>query len=117
MEAQISYKMFFTNLRAMTALVSSVFAMIFMLFYEPVLTIYLQKEYNLSNEYFGMIIFIDKIIGYVLALGCFSYAFCSPLVGMLCAKVPRRYITMSAFIYCGLGMFVLGPSQLFNITP
>lgn len=117
MEAQISYKMFFTNLRAMTAIVSSIFAMIFMMFYEPVLTIYLRDQYQLSNKYFGMIIFIDNIIGYVLALGCFSYALCSPFVGMLCAKVPRRYVTLSAFIYCGCGMFVLGPSQLFNITP
>lgn len=52
--AQINYKMFFTNMRAMTAIVSSMFAMIFMLFYEPVLTTYLGEQYHLSDEYFGM---------------------------------------------------------------
>lgn len=41
MMAQITYKIFFTNLRAMTAIVSSMFAMIFMLFYEPVFTNYI----------------------------------------------------------------------------
>lgn len=117
MEAQINYKMFFTNLRAMTAIVSSVFAMIFMLFYEPVLTTYLSSEYHLSDKYFGMKFFPDNIIGYVLALGCFAYAISSPLVGMLCSKVPRRYITLSAFIFCGCSMFVFGPSQLFDIPP
>lgn len=46
---QINYKMFFTNMRAMTAIVSSMFAMIFMLFYEPVLTTYLDSQYHLSD--------------------------------------------------------------------
>lgn len=40
MMAQVTYKIFFTNMRAMTAIVSSMFAMIFMLFYEPVFTKY-----------------------------------------------------------------------------
>ena len=74
---QVTYRMFFTNLRAMTAIVSSMFAMIFMLFYEPVLTNYLHDSYGLDKAYFG----------YILAIGCFTYAFASPFVGMLCAKV------------------------------
>ena len=41
LEAQVTYKLFFTNMRAMTAIISSMFAMIFMLFYEPVLSTYL----------------------------------------------------------------------------
>ena len=43
MQAQVTYKIFFTNLRAMTAIVSSMFAMIFMLFYEPIFTPYIEK--------------------------------------------------------------------------
>jgi predicted PurR-regulated permease PerM len=42
-EQQVTYKLFFTNMRAMTAIISSMFAMIFMLFYEPVLSTYLQN--------------------------------------------------------------------------
>lgn len=41
MIAQVTYKIFFTNVRAMTAIISSMFAMIFMLFYEPVFTEYI----------------------------------------------------------------------------
>ena len=40
--------MFFTNMRAMTAIVSSMFAMVFMLFYEPVLTKYLNESFKLD---------------------------------------------------------------------
>lgn len=43
MIAQVTYKIFFTNVRAMTAIISSMFAMIFMLFYEPVYTNYIAK--------------------------------------------------------------------------
>ena len=43
MQAQVTYKIFFTNLRAMTAIVSLMFAMIFMLFYEPIFTPYIEK--------------------------------------------------------------------------
>lgn len=42
MQAQVTFKIFFTNLRAMTAIVSSMFAMIFMLFYEPIFTPYIE---------------------------------------------------------------------------
>lgn len=41
MMAQVTFKIFFTNLRAMTAIVASMFAMIFMLFYEPLFTPYI----------------------------------------------------------------------------
>ncbi len=52
-EAQVTYKMFFTNMRAMTAIISSMFAMIFMLFYEPVLSKYLQTAYDVSENVVG----------------------------------------------------------------
>ena len=41
MQAQVTYSLFFTNVRAMTAIISAMFAMIFMLFYEPVFTAYI----------------------------------------------------------------------------
>jgi len=50
MMAQITYKLFFTNLRAMTAIISSMFAMIFMLFYEPVFTKYIAKDQKWVDE-------------------------------------------------------------------
>lgn len=72
--AQVTFKIFFTNLRAMTAVVSAMFSMIFMLFYEPIYTPYMEAAYKLTVAE----------AGYTLAIGCFTFAVGSPLVGMLC---------------------------------
>jgi len=105
MIAQVTYGIFFKNLRAMTAIVSSMFAMVFMLFYEPVFTKYIALDRGWMDE---------KKVGYVLAIGCFTYAFGSPLVGLLCSKLQRRYITCMAFIFCSISLFLLGPSYLLD---
>lgn len=105
--AQVTFKIFFTNLRAMTAIISAMFAMIFMLFYEPIFTPYLVNAYG----------FDSKKVGYTLAIGCFTYATASPLVGMLCAKIERKYITLMAFFFCGTSLLMFGPSMLLGIKP
>ena len=83
------------------------FAMIFMLFYEPLFTPYLEKAYKFPK---------DKV-GYTLAIGCFTYAVASPLVGMLCAKMERKYITLMAFFFCGTSLLMFGPSLALGIKP
>ncbi len=76
MQAQVTFKIFLTNMRAMTAIVAAMFAMIFMLFYEPIFAPYIKLQYHMEED----------DIGYLLAIGCFTYAFGSPLVGVLCSK-------------------------------
>ena len=44
MIAQVTYSIFFRNMRAMTAIISSMFARVFMLFYEPVFTKYIALD-------------------------------------------------------------------------
>lgn len=105
MIAQVNYKVFFTNLRAMTAVAAAVFAMIFMLFYEPVLTRYLATTRKWVNE---------DAVGLLLAVGALTYAFSSPLVGYLCTITKRRYITCFSFINCAIALFLLGPSHTLN---
>ena len=78
----ITFKIFFTNKRAMLAIVASIFAMIFMLFFDSILSLRL-VALNLNPDY----------IGYVFALGAFLYALSAPFVGMLCRIIPRRYVT------------------------
>jgi MFS family permease len=107
MMAQVTFKIFFTNLRAMTAIVSAMFAMIFMLFYEPVFTPYIVAQGWIAEEK----------VGYTLAIGCFTYAVGSPLVGLLCSKMQRKYITLMAFFLCGASLFVFGPSPSFGFNP
>lgn len=117
-EAQVTYKMFFTNMRAMTAIISSMFAMIFMLFYEPVLSKYLQTAYDVSENVVGKLYSFRLIrLGYYFSIGCFTYALASPFVGIMCAKIPRRYVTLSAFLMVSISMFLLGPSEVLNFTP
>lgn len=105
LEAQVNYRIFFTNMRAMTAIVSSMFAMVFMLFYEPVLSKYLVDDYDVS----------ENVVGYLFSIGCFTYAFASPIVGILCSKIPRRYVTLFAFLMVTVSMFLLGPSIALHI--
>jgi MFS family permease len=47
-----------------------------------------------------------------LAIGCFTYAFGSPLVGVLCSKIQRKYITCIAFILCSVSLLLTGPSSM-----
>ena len=50
MMAQVTYKIFFTNVRAMTAIISSMFAMSFMLFYEPIFGNYIAVDQKWVHE-------------------------------------------------------------------
>ncbi len=102
MQAKITYKIFFTNMRAMTAVVAAMFAMIFMLFYEPIFAPYVKEAFD----------FPENKIGYLLAIACFTYALGSPLVGILCSKVQRKYITCFSFFLTSASLFLTGPSLL-----
>jgi MFS family permease len=108
LQAQVTFKIFLTNIRAMTAVVSAMFAMIFMLFYEPIFAPYVNAAYGVK----------ETSVGFCLAIGCFTYAFGSPLVGVLCTKVERKYITCCAFIFCSISLLMTGPSRMIlGITP
>ena len=47
-----------------------------------------------------------------MAVGCFTYAFGSPLVGLLCTKIQRKYVTCFAFILCSVSLLIMGPSSM-----
>ena len=61
----------------MIAAVSSVFAMIFMLFFDSILANRLLNKFQIPVHESG----------YIFALGAFAYAVSSPFVGMLCKVV------------------------------
>lgn len=81
MMKDVSYTMFLTNRRAMFAVISAVFAMMFMLFYDSILSV--------RMESMGV---ADTNIGFMFALDPFFYALSSPFVGDLCKKFGSRYI-------------------------
>jgi len=87
LEHPITYGTFLRNRRAMVAAISTSFAMLLLLFYEPLLADRLKEQpFDLSG---------DKAvyIGGVFALGAFFYGFSSPFVGFLAKMIPRRYVT------------------------
>ena len=89
--------MFLTNKRAMVSAVSSIFAMVFMLFMD---TIY--SNYLIS---FGV---SEKNIGYFFALSCLVYSIFSPLVGMLCNYIAKPYLTQFAFVMSFFSLILFG---------
>jgi len=107
-ETQVTFMMFFTNGPACIAIISSWFAMIFMLFYEPVFIPYVEEQYGLKED----------IVGLVLALGCLSYAVGCPVVAVISKKMPRKYLTGFSFIFIAGSLILAGPSYwLLGIKP
>ena len=67
----------------MIAALASMFAMIFMLFFDSILSERLKTKFGIG----------ENESGYIFALGAFCFAFSSPFVGMLCKVIPRKYVT------------------------
>jgi predicted MFS family arabinose efflux permease len=75
--------MFLFNMRAMISVISAGLAMVFMLFFNAILSEHLNDSYKLEPDQ----------CGYIMALGALFYAVASPLVGIVFHGVPRRYVT------------------------
>jgi MFS family permease len=85
------------------AALSATCAMVFMLFFDSILSLRLEEMGVPEND-----------IGYVFAIGCFTYALSSPVVGYLCKKFPGRVVTQFSFICAAISLFLLGPSELLH---
>lgn len=85
----------------MMASVSSIFAMIFMLFMDTIFSNYL-LSIHVSEDY----------IGYIFAIPCGIYSVCSPLVGKLCQYVDKIYLTQFAFLLSFVALILFGPSEV-----
>jgi MFS family permease len=70
------------NPRAMMASISSIFAMIFMLFTDTIFSNY-AISIGVSDQY----------IGYIFAMPCLVYTICAPMVGILCKYIRKMYLT------------------------
>jgi predicted MFS family arabinose efflux permease len=56
----------------------------------------------------------ENYIGYIFALGAFTYAIASGLVGILFKNVNRKYITLLAFIIAIVALLLFGPSLILH---
>lgn len=93
-----------TNPRAMMATISSVIAMILMIFFITILSDHL-IEIGVQEMY----------IGYVLALNCAMYAAFSPIVGYLCIYIKKIFLTQVSFLLCCGSLILMGPSEFLNL--
>ena len=101
---KITFWTIITNRRAMMCAVSSIFAMIFMLFMDTILSNYLIDEMKVDENY----------VGYFFALPCLIYTISCPIVGYATKFVPRLYLNQLAFLICFVGMLMFGPSKVFG---
>jgi hypothetical protein len=79
---KLTFKIFFTNKRAIMSSISAMLAMLFMLYYIAIYSNYLLSV-NVSDDY----------IGYFFALGCGVYSISAPMVGYLCKFIAKVYLT------------------------
>lgn len=100
----LNFWLLLKNRRAMMASVSSIFAMIFMLFTDTIFTNY-ALSVGVSEDY----------IGFVFAMPCLVYTISAPLVGLLCKRIRRMYLTQVAFLLSFVGLVLLGPSEVFGL--
>lgn len=111
--SEVTYLMFLKNRRAMMALVSGIFAMIFMLFFDGILTMHLISEMDVGENSAGKKAIIELIcIGYFFGLICATYALSSPFVSVLTTLFPRKWLTFFAFLLASVALLMFGPSQL-----
>ena len=96
----VTYMMFLRNRRAMMAVVSAIFAMMFMLFFDGILTMHLINDMEIS----------ENSAGYFFGLICATYALSSPFVGCLTSFFPRRWLTFGAFLIASVALLMFGPS-------
>lgn len=93
--------MFFTNRRALFAAMSSGFAMLFMLFFDGILSI---RLVDMGME--------EKYVGYIFSISCFCSTAMAPFAGLLCKYVNKRLITFISFIVSSIALLFFGPSEL-----
>lgn len=82
-DRKVTLKMMMKNQRVVMACVSSIIAMIIMLFYD---TIYADRllEIDVSKNLVGKFLYINnEFTGYIMALACLSYTISTPIVGWL----------------------------------
>ena len=98
---EVNFKMFLTNKRAVIASITSIFAMIAMLFMD---TIYANYLISVGVP--------ETNIGYFFALCCLVYSICAPFVGWLCKYIPKIYLTQFSFLIAFVSLILFGPSEV-----
>lgn len=87
------------------SVISAMLAMIFMMYFNAILSPHLKEVYHIS----------DSNVGFVLAVGAFTYAGASPLVTIVFKNTERRYVSLIAFTMATFSLLVFGPSEMLRL--
>jgi MFS family permease len=99
---RVTYWHMLKNRRVCLAVVSALVGMIFMFFFDSILSEHLEKDMHFNPDYNG----------FFFALLCLSYGLSALLVSWLSVRLHRRYLTLISFLLTSLALFCFGPSPL-----
>lgn len=100
---RITYKEMLMDRRVMFALMSACVAMIFMFFFDSILSDHIVKDLSMETD-----------IGYFFGLICLAYAISAPIVTLLCRYIKRRYVSLFSYLIATAGLLCFGPSKMLN---
>lgn len=99
---KITNLLFFKHKRSAFCLIACSMCMIFLLFFESILSTELDSVYHLKAD----------VSAYIFAIPCFFYAVSSLVVSSLTKCMPRRFLVFLAFVINVIALLMFGPSAL-----
>jgi MFS family permease len=99
---RVTYWHMLKNRRVCLAVVSALVGMIFMFYFDSIVSEHLEKDMHFNPDYNG----------FFFALLCLSYGVSAFFVNWLSKKLKRRYLTLCSFLLTSLALFCFGPSPL-----
>lgn len=96
----VTYIMFLKNRKAMMSIASAMFAMMFMLFFDGILTMHLISDLDVG----------ENSAGYFFGLICATYALSSPFVAVFLTFISRQWLSFISFGVAAGALLMLGPS-------
>lgn len=98
--------MFFNNSRCVFALLACSMVVIFLDFYEAILSVHLLDTYKLGADYNG----------YIFAVPCLTYCLSTPFVSELTDRVSsKRHFILLALLLCFVSLLLAGPSPTLGL--
>eukprot|EP00347_Sterkiella_histriomuscorum_P013737 403363558 len=102
---ELKYKDFFMNLECLVCLLSACFSVVFTLYIDCILAVYIHNSYGVAKNLIGVFFFLPSIF----------YVIGAPLSSYLSTIIHRRYVVLIAFSLMIVQSFFEGPSQLFGL--
>ena len=99
--SEIFYYMFFNNSRSVFALLACAMIVVFLDFYQSILSVHLLETYQLGADYNG----------FIFAVPCLTYCLSTPHVSFFIDRVSsRRQFILLSLLLCFVSLLLAGPS-------